>query len=228
MPAPDITALAASTLYAARPVSSLVAEIDRQPFGAVTVRFPARHEGVMSVCRDLGFSWKDAAWRLVSDFADDRAAEAAHRLLAIGIHVRVSDEKIRAAALSGGFKAKPTRWVAVFTKSEKYLGWFAVCWSRSEDWYAESRRLPGARYEKPFVAVPREAWREVQDFAVRHAFELMPSAADLADQMKAVEDAAIHVQVQAMPARKVPAPGRPVLTAADADTTIPAELRDDT
>lgn len=223
---PAINSLAVSTLYAAKPVSPLVAEIACEFSTVVTVRFPARQEEVVTVCRDLGFRWVATAWKATTDQAQDRAAEVAHRLLAAGIHCRMSDSSIRAKALAGDFKPKPARWIAVFTRSEKYLGWFAVCWKRSEDWYEEARRLPGSRYEKPFVAAPREAWREVLDFASAHGFEVLASAAKLADQMKAVEDAAIHVQVQALPRSKA-SRGRRVLTAGMADTTIPDDLKDE-
>jgi hypothetical protein len=226
MPAPAPLELAASTAYAARPITPLVAEI-RTTGDEVLAHLPTRHDVMVKVCRDLGMGWKGWAWRMHTSDPVSTAAELGHALLFAGISIRASQEVLR-RAVAAEFSPRATRWVKVITKPEQHSGWFGVSWARraGEDWWKEARALPGARYLKPLVAVPPDAWREVADFAETHDFEISESAAKLIEAMKAAEATSIRVQVQALPP-KPKKRGRPKLDIMPPADQVPADLRDD-
>lgn len=217
------------TVYPEKRLTSLVAEV-YQTASEACVRFPCRNEVVVGVCLDHGMKWKAVAWCVAADDPRHKLAELGHALLAAGVPIRIADPEVRRMAIEGDFTPSAVRWVSVFTQPLAYAGWFAIRWNRriGGDWWKEAKSLPAARYVKPFVAVPPDAWREVEDFAQRHGFKLNDRARALAEKMRAMEAESVVVQVKVRErVTEDVSKGRPKLTVADAQTEIPSDLVDE-
>ena len=196
-PIAEETACAEATIRPANPRTETVAEI-RPGQKAVSIHFPEKREDFRELVRfQLGYTWNKDRWRRELSFAgtpEDRAAEAGHKLLAAGFIIRIFDESVRAAAISGNYKPEQTRWVRVLVSGD-YKGWFALSWKRPDDFYSEAKRLPGSRYVSPVVAVPPEQYEQVQDFAELHSFEFSAAALEILEKARAAHDAALVVDV---------------------------------
>lgn len=171
----------------------------------ITLRFPAKREDFRVAVKAIGYTWDGSAWvRIISQRAgtiEDRAAEAANRILALGIPVRCHDEAVRAKAISADFAPEQKRWITAYTSGPN-LGKLCITWPHSEDLYRHAKRLPGARYAKPSVAVPPGAWEAIEDFAAAHGFSI-------SDAARAVLDAHRQAHAAALVAKPAAAPKQP-------------------
>lgn len=215
-----VSAKAEATVRPKEPVTETVAEIKVLPDGA-SINFPERREGFREIVRKLGFRWSDYRWFKAGN-PIERAAEVGHHLLAAGFIVCIQDETARAKAIAGDYEPEKTRWIY------SCEGKFALQWGRDEDFYEVARRLPGSRYEKPFVTVPAEQYDQVLDFANRYDFSLDDFAKRMVEQAKLNKEAALVA--------KVTPPREPVPTTPDAvppklevpeEVEIDEALRDD-
>ena len=185
-------ARAEALLRAASPMSALVADIGVK--GAiVTVVFPEPLEPLRLVVRALGFEWNQTCWHVSSQSPLDLAVETAHRLLGVGVHVRLFDPELRRRAVSGDFVRKPTRVISFHGETRR----FRLLWGAQEQFYEAARRLRGSRYRKPYVTVPVENWEEVEDFAALYAFVFTANAREAVRMQREAVERALVVEVAA-------------------------------
>lgn len=141
-----------------------------------------KDEDFRLLVKSLGFSWNPTAryWSKAltdrSGTARERAAELGNKLLAAGFAVRIADPEVRQAAVAGDYEPETFRWIDARDAD------FFITWARDDDFYAQAKRLPRARYSKPGILVPAAEWEEVQDFAHTHGFRFTPAAQELLDR----------------------------------------------
>lgn len=183
-------------LKPASPVSSLLADISWNN-GTLRVTYPERREDVRLALRDLGYVWNKPAWvrrlSLLSGSQSDRMAETAHRLLGLGIMVKLRDADAREKALSGTFSAEQRRWCTVL-EDRNQQQWIALFWPKSDDYWPEARRLPGMKTIHGHlslpggqqisggISLPPEAVEEAVEFAEAHEFGVTEGVRELLDQ----------------------------------------------
>jgi len=196
----------------------------------VTALLPDRHESFRVLVRSLGYRWNPdvRVWqRLIDDRngpSDDRAVELAHRLLTAGFRVCIHDSVLRRRVAAAEFMPEHTRWI--MRRGEgKYTGWFAIQWARGEDYYQRAKRLPGSRYDKPYVVVPSSAYESVADFAELYDFRFSAVANQLLEQAeKAVQATRLEKLAKRLEKPKPKDGLREILSTTSG---IPAELLDD-
>lgn len=174
-------AKAEATVYPARKITDLVAEIKIQEGGIVAVVFPERNDDLRGVVKELGYSWQGSFWQRkiqpTNGTVEDRAAEAGHKLLSAGFPIRIYDEKIREKAIAGDYEEECKRWVLFREREDEYKGWLAIRWNTyDDDLYKAARRIAGARWSKGSMVVPVENYEEVLRFAEKHEFKISAKA----------------------------------------------------
>jgi hypothetical protein len=219
-------ALEEMTIRPSEPATTLVAEI-RFEDDLVTAKLPEKNEDFRLLLRELKFSWENGRWErqigIRSGAALDRATELGVKLIEAGFPIRVYDETLQKKILATDYDPECSRWIMQNTKTGKFL----VTWDRNDgDFYSPAKALPGARWKSGAgMLVPREAFREVLDFADRYQFQLSPGAKKAVDEAQAAFDAAMVADVSAPETDSLPQPGeRPVLTADQVDGEIDADL----
>ncbi len=220
-------ALEEMTIRPSDPITTLVAEIRIQD-NLVTVKYPKKNEDFRLLVRGLKFTWQNGRWErktgIKSGSPLDRAAELGVKLLAQGFPVRVYDETLQAKILAGDYEPECTRWIMKNADSGKFL----ISWDRSDDFYSESKKLPGARWKSGVgMLVPKEAFREVMDFADRYQFRLSPGAQEMVKEARAEFEVAMVADVKVPQKEQMPQPGRPKLSADQVDGEIDESLRDE-
>jgi len=196
----------------------------------VKIFFPEKREDYDRIVKEyFRYGWQ-RPYRVrtfTEDTASDRAAEVVNHLLAGGFCVK-ADKALIDAAVAGEFEAEPRRWVKVFTSGD-HDGWFAIGWVKDENLYHAAKRLPGARYDKPFVAVPPEQYEALLDFSEVHECHLYPSALALVKKARAEAEAAIVVDVATPLQKELPQPldGRPPVLDVPESVEIDDDLADD-
>lgn len=196
--AAEAEAIIKATVRPENPVTETVAEI-RILADSVEVMFPERHEGFRQLVRyTLGYSWTETRWRrklsTTNGTPEDRACELGNRLLGAGFIIRLFDEDLRGRAISGAFEPECRLWIYRRTTG-KYTGWFAILWPRDgRNYYDAARKLPGSRYDKPFVVVPAAQFEQVLDFAEMFQFRLTEAAERIAEQARQTKQAALVAQ----------------------------------
>ncbi len=214
------------TIRPPEPSGSLVAEIRIQG-KLVTARYPERNEDFRLLLRGSKYTWEDGQWvrKIGTSGGDplDRAAELGVKLLAAGFPVRVFDDELQRRILATEYEPECFRWVMKNPPTGKFL----VKWEEG-DFYSESKRLPGAKWESRVgMLVPKEAFREVLDFAERYQFKLSSGAHDLVEEARAAFEGAMVAKVSVPGQVAAPMPGsRPVLKAEQVNGEIDADLRD--
>lgn len=204
----------------ARPSEPITASISRIFLEGeqVKVYFPERRDAWRAVVKRLGYVWRPPYWTKRVELADrdHRAAEVVRDLLAAGFCVKAHGHIVEMAA-SGNFDPEPRRMVRAFNDAAgDYAGWFCLWWRRDEDCYHAAKRLPGARYVKPSIAVPPEQFAAIEDFASLYDFHWTAAARAVADAARAEQEAALVLDVSAPEPLSVP-PGRiPVLAVPEA------------
>lgn len=197
----------------------------------VTVTFPERREEFRLLMRSLGYEWTGTRWarpiRSIHGEPADRAAETGHRLLAAGFVIRIDDEVIRNRAITGNYRPEPNCWVQRIVAGE-HAGKFMIGWTREADLYGAAKRISGSRYVPgKGIVVPPEHFDEVLDFAEMHGAYVSPAALELANEARAIRDAAPVVKVRAPKKRRAPDPKAPPRLEAPVEVNIADDLRDD-
>ncbi|MDR2551426.1 MAG: hypothetical protein LBD10_14645 [Desulfobulbus sp.] len=192
-----------STMRPDRPVTKTVAEIKLSE-KTVEIFFPEKRDDFWRIIKkELGYTW-DRRWvkqiTATSGTVEDRAAEAGNHLLRAGFIVRCFNSDVRAMMIDASFEPEHGKWVTALVNGD-YTGYLALSWRMIDgDFYADAKRLPGAKYIRPYVIVRPEHFEEVLDFAEINGFLLSPGAIKLIDQAK-VEHAAALVVYPAKPAK---------------------------
>ena len=213
------------TIRPEAPITSLVTEIRIQD-DLVTAKLPERSEDFRVILRDLRFEWQNGRWeRKTNEIIGatmDRAVELGAKLLASGFPIRIYNDELQRKILAGEFESECDRWIMQYEKG------FRVWWRREEDFYKESKRLPGSRWisSKRSMYIPREAYRELQDFAARYAFKFTAKAQELMTEAHQAFEAAMIADVTAPKKEKLPQPGsRPKLNPVEGE--VDESLRDE-
>lgn len=228
----EMAALAEATVRPENPKTETVAEIRILGGNIIEVRFPERRESFRELMKlTLGYRWENGVWRRqIGPFngpVEDRVAEVGYRLLAAGFPIRIHDVELRRRAVAGEFAPEPKRWVRRAT-SGPYAGWFQLTWpKRTDDFYAQAKRIPGSRWYQGAMYVPAEQFEQVLDFAEVHGFQVSDGARQLAEEARQIRENAL---VAKLPEKAEP-PARPGSVPpkleAPAEVTIDDELRDD-
>lgn len=182
-----------------KPKTETIAEI-KIDGDMLRIRFPEFREDFRKLMREkLRMSWENSAWaRKINRFngpINDRAAEAAHHLLAAGFVVRIDELEAREKAISGAYEPEHTRWV--FRRTESGVEYFGIMWDRiNEDYYSVAKRLPTAKWSNPYMLVRPEQFEEILDFAERYDFKLSPGAEELVQKAREAKDQALLMNVQ--------------------------------
>lgn len=222
-----------ATVRPENPVTDTVAEI-RPLNNFVEIEFPERREDFRQIVREkLNMKWdgEKKCWYRKLSFgtgaAEERVAEAGHRLLAAGFPIRIYDAYIRQRAIAGDYEPECTRWITARTAGD-YKGWFAVSWGRGEDFYAVARKLPGSRYDRPDVVVPAEQFEQILDFAQMYDFRLSPGAQQLVEAASNEKERALIVQPVHVSEPRKPEPlTKPPRLEVPSEVDIDEELRDE-
>lgn len=206
-------ALAEMVMQPTESVTSLITEIHIED-NLLTAKLPEKSEIFRLLARGLRMSWENGHWErkigIRSGSALNRATELGVKLLAAGFPVRVYSDELQTKIASSDYEPECRRWVM----KEKSSNMFVIEWDRSEaDFYKESKRLPGARWESGNgMKVPKEAFREILDFADRYQFKLSSGAQKLAEEAKLAYESAMIADVSVKEKENLAQPGsRPEL-----------------
>lgn len=215
------------TIRPENPNTSLIAEIHIKD-DTVIAKYPEKSEAFRDIVKKLGFTWADGNWQRKTGFRTgsplDRASELGVKLLAAGFPVRVFNDELQRKILASDYEPECKRWITKHIKTDRFL----VDWKRPDDFFDEAKKLPGARWESGTgMLVPKEAFREVLDFANQYGFKLSPGAQELVEEARGAYEAAMIAEVKPQEEQKLPKPGRKVLKAVDVTGDIDDELRDD-
>jgi len=218
-----------ATVRPESPVTETVAEI-RALEDAVEISFPERRDDFREVVKGMGYRWENSCWcrdlTAKNGTPQDRAAEAGHRILAAGFPVRIYDEVVRAKAIAGDYEQECTRWVQLRT-SEKYNGWLAINWERSDDFYKAAKRIAGARWSSPSVVVPPENFEEVLDFAQMYGFKISEAAQEAIGAARVARENTLTVSVSKPAGRdRTTADGRPPMLEVPKEVGVADEFKD--
>lgn len=220
-------ALEEMTIRPEKPTTSLVAEIRISDI-LVTVKYPEKNDVFREIVKKLGFTWADGQWQRKTNFRTgsplNRAAELGVKLLAAGFPVRVFSDELQQKILASDYEPECKRWITKHIKTGKFL----IDWERPDDFFDEAKKLPGARWEREAgMLVPKEAFREVLDFANHYQFRLSSGAQELAKEARKAYETAMVAEVKPKAEQPLPKPGRKNLKAVDVTGEIDDELRDD-
>ncbi len=192
-----------------KPVTATIAHV-WSAGATVIVTLDERREDLRELLKGREFAWDWAArrWERTVDAitgpAADRAAETAHLLLAAGFSVELSDELAR-MVMDVAYQPEKRRLILRRSRGE-YAGWLVLKWSRGDDedrkLYAAYDRIPGRRYDKPYLVVPPDQYEAVRDFAERHAFWVSPPAQTVIDAAEARVRAALVFDPPPLPSAR--------------------------
>jgi hypothetical protein len=200
-------------LRPSRPVTATIAHV-RRDGAVVIVTLDEKRDDFRELlkAREFAWDWTRRHWaRTVGDItgpAADRAAETAHLLLAAGFAVELSDELAR-MVMDVAYAPEKRRLVLRRSKGE-YAGWLLLKWPRDDEedrkLYAAYDRIPGRRYDKPYLVVPPDQFEAVRDFAEGYGFWIAPDAQEIIDAAAARVRAAVIFDPPPLPAARPQAP----------------------
>lgn len=164
----------------------------------ITVKFPERLDAFNEIVKNHGFRWQWPVWyRDVTGLAlpaRERCTELCYNLIDAGFIVDVPDGLVQ-DVIDSNFEPEQKHWIKRIVKGER-KDWFCVCWPYGDSFYDQARRITGSEYHKPFVAVPKEHYAEVVDFAQIHGFKLTDAALELVELAKSQEDSILVVELK--------------------------------
>lgn len=226
-------ALEEATLYPKDAQTKFAAEV-RLEEKAVVVNTPYGVPIANEVVKKLGYHLDRPIWRLCTRVAGDtrdRAAHVVNLLLEAGVPVRCQDAEVREMAASGQFAPPIGRYITTFKADHaSYPGWFYIHWPKDDNFYSEAKRIKGARYAKPAVAIPPVQWETIADFAQRNDCKILAPAQKLIEAQRAAETARLTVEVVPAPPSLEPAPtlgAVPRRLAVPETVEVAADLKDD-
>ena len=232
-PPPEVIAgaKAEATVRPENSKTETVAEI-RIRDDSLEIDFPEKRDDFRElVKKQLHMEWSGSCWRrklsTKNGTPEDRAAEAGHRLLAEGFVIRIYDAGIRDRAIAGEYESECTRWIMIRKADAKCPGYFAISWSRDEDFYKTARRISGSRWSSPSVVVPPEHFAEVLDFASMYGFKLSESAQEVVEAARQAKESVMVARVEPPAKRaKVIATGRPPVLEVPMEVGVDDEFKD--
>jgi len=216
------------TMRPETPTTSLVTDITIKDT-AVSAKLPEKDEKFREIVKSMGYKWSEGRWQkainLKTGAAVDRAAELGVKLLAAGYPVRVYNDEVRSKIQAGDYQLETGRWIVHMTDKNA----FCITWDRSDDdFYPASKRIPGAQWEKGRgMRIPKESFREVQDFADRYKFNLSPGAQTLVQEAEQAFAEAMLLHVNPKIKEQLPQPGDVPPKLERETGGIHADLRDD-
>lgn len=168
------------TVAPANPTHGGAAEISVTA-AEVSVKYE-RDDDFRAVVKALGYKW-DADRRVwakaiseTTGAAAERAAELGNKLLNAGFAVRIADAATRTAAINADYAPEHLRWITLYTGDGPHKGWLCVRLVRGDDLYDAAKKIKGAQYVKPNVAVPVNRWAEALDFADCYDYRISAAA----------------------------------------------------
>lgn len=165
------------------------------------LKFAQRDDVLRDIAYNLSLRWNAEEMRrerqitLRNGPLPDRLMEAAYKLLSKGFVVAVPDEYDVERIAAGQYQDEQTRWIAKLTKGAR-AGWFYIEYKRGDDMYRHAIRLPGAKYDKPCVAVPPESYEAVLDFAQVYGFRVSDAARQVAEDARQRRLQAVRVELR--------------------------------
>lgn len=131
----------------------------------------------IKIAKEKRLRWDGNVWgRQITPFtgnADDRAGEIGNSLLANGFTVEFYNSTVKEKAIHGNFEKEQTRWIK-WNETQKQ---FVICWNEyNDELYQTARTLPGAKWNKGYMYVPNEFYKEVIDFAEITNFKFSDAA----------------------------------------------------
>lgn len=150
----------------------------------LSVKTPERNESVINTLRLLRLEFSDGVW--VRKYApgfdrlDDRVCEIAASLFKAGYIVILPRQELIQRVIDGDYKPYNPRRIGASD------GKFHISWSRSGDYYDNAKRIPGAKWisSAGAIAVAKENYEYILDFAERYGFEILQPALDLVEEAK--------------------------------------------
>jgi hypothetical protein len=196
-----------------KPITATIAHVWTDD-AAVLVTLDERRDDFRELlkAREFTWNWTHRRWeRTVGDVtgpAADRAAETAHLLLAAGFAVELTDELAR-MVMDVAYAPEKRRLVLRRSRGD-YAGWLLLKWPRDDEedrkLYAAYDRIPGRRYDRPYLVVPPDQFEAVRDFAERHGFYISPTAQEVIDAAEARVRAALVFDPPPLPAARPQVP----------------------
>lgn len=155
---------------------------------------PMKNEKVNNMLKRLGFSWASNGWQRARPETDDLMIEVAASLLAMGLIVSIPRDEIIPRIIAGKYAPYITK--RVYPDDERKNFYFDWSWGDG-DFYGEIRRIHGSWWDraKKRVAVPREQYNEVLDFAGKHEFKISDEAMAMIEETRAALRDALVVNV---------------------------------
>lgn len=149
----------------------------------ISVRFE-KNQIFISIVKSLGYKWNGIWEKEIKETVGsykDRAAELGNKLLNNGFAICILDEEIRTKAINADYEVECKRWIYP-SKDNSNL---AISWNgRNEKLYNASRRLPGSKWNSPYVFVKISHYKEVEEFAEMYGFKFTQKAINLIKDYK--------------------------------------------
>lgn len=144
--------------------------------GEVVARY-VKDDTFREIMKSLDYRWIEGAWRLKKTIytgrSIDRVAELGNKLLNAGFAVQITDDKARAAAVSGDYVPATNRWIAY----NHDVGMLAIK-VPTDELYQAARKIPGAKWHYNCVIVPASMYKSVLDFVSLYGYSLTPGATE--------------------------------------------------
>jgi len=219
-----------ATVRPESPETETVTEI-RTLSDRITVHFHEKLEKFRLIMRKHGFTWSEFYWERQlnarNGSVQNRAAEIGHTLLANGFIIRIYNESIRQAAISGTYQEEQTRWISVYTTGSN-KGNLCISWSRDEDYYRAAKSLPTAKYVKPNIAVDIEHFEDILDFAEINGFSISDAAQNAIDAAEQIKEKSLVVHIEPIETeQRIKMSDKPEKLAVPDDVDINDELLDE-
>lgn len=137
---------------------------------SVTVEFE-KNDKFRDIVKSMDFAWESGKWRRAinetTGSAKERAAELGNKLLNLGIPISLENIEVRQKAIDGTYEPECKRWI--YKRKDHEL--FAINWTEKNDnLYSVARKLPGSKWDNPFVVVNFSHYKDVEEFAEMYGF----------------------------------------------------------
>ncbi|MBQ8708180.1 MAG: hypothetical protein IJ523_08840 [Succinivibrionaceae bacterium] len=142
----------------------------------VYATFPEKNEEFRIIVKSMGMIWGDGRWnkQMLENCmgVENYSAALGSRLLNAGFPVKFESANIAHSAVESGYTPINFRTIAWNKDDRRFL----IRWPEENDHYAMARKLPGSKWERPYVTVPVSAWAAVQDFAMDNDYFISSAA----------------------------------------------------
>lgn len=219
--------LAESTLAPENPITKTLAIISMVD-DVVKIVFPERMDQFTQAMRGTPFHWNGSAWTTrfnpeTMASPADVAAEAAVRLLANGIPVRMINQDARQKTISGQYEPYHRHWISSVNLGRDHV---FINHFYDDGLYRKIRSIPGSKWDafQKMCLVPISQFDEIRGFAAAHGYRITQSVEALLSAEQSAHEQAILVGTKPKQTTKASA-NRPKLDAVD--TGPASSLMDD-